>query len=161
MKETIKKAFLWWIVFLWTVILWFYWFAAYTNLPTQNTWDTITQSIWNDVINKINNIWNNVDTLSWSQLWIWQTRQDVTSSRISWTTYTNNTWKPITITFFWSDNRWQPLLLAFRINWTQVYPNLQAAPSYPIQFSIIVWNWMTYNMTWTAWANKVAIWELR
>lgn len=57
MKNTIKKAFFWWIVFLGTIITWFLSFA-YTGLPTQPDKSTITQIIWNDVINKINEIWN-------------------------------------------------------------------------------------------------------
>lgn len=57
MKNTIKKAFFWWIVFLGTIITWFLSFA-YTGLPTQPDKSTITQTIWNDVINKINEIWN-------------------------------------------------------------------------------------------------------
>ncbi|MDD4151185.1 MAG: hypothetical protein PHR68_01080 [Candidatus Gracilibacteria bacterium] len=95
MKETIKKAFLGRIIFSGTSLLFFLGFAAYTSLPTQNTGDTITQSIWNNLINKVNEVGTNLDTLSGSQLGVGQTWQDMKSSRLLRTTYTNNTGRPI------------------------------------------------------------------
>lgn len=56
MKETIKKAFLWALVFLGTILFWFIWYSSRTNLSTQNNGDTITSSIWNNVINNINDL---------------------------------------------------------------------------------------------------------
>ncbi len=75
MKETIKKAFLGWIVFLWTVWIWFIGFAAWTDLPTQTNWDTLNSTIWNNLVTTVNNIWKN-------QLWVDQSRQDIKAQRV-------------------------------------------------------------------------------
>lgn len=58
MKETIKKAFLWWLVFTWTSLVSFFVFA-YTNLDHWTSWQTITADIWNQLIDKVNEVWNN------------------------------------------------------------------------------------------------------
>ena len=44
MKETIKKSFVWWIVFLSTVIIWA---IAYATVSTVTTWQTLTADMWN------------------------------------------------------------------------------------------------------------------
>lgn len=107
--KNLKHFFLWWLVFSGTVIISFIWFAAYTSLPTQENWATLNKDIWNTVIDRINLLWTDLDSVksSYSQLWVWQTRQAMdivnTSSpnyRAIWTTYTNNTWKPIIVSVF-------------------------------------------------------------
>lgn len=97
--KSLKHYFLWWLIFSWTVIISFIWFAAYSSLPNQLDWATITKDIWNNVIDRINLLWTDIDSVksSYSQLWVWQTRQNVTASRVNWTTYTNSTWKPIVV----------------------------------------------------------------
>lgn len=67
--KNLKHYFLWWLIFSGTVIISFIWFAAYTNLPTQNTWDVITSTIWNNLVNKVNTIWTQVDLLSNVPTW--------------------------------------------------------------------------------------------
>ncbi|MDD4151296.1 MAG: hypothetical protein PHR68_01660 [Candidatus Gracilibacteria bacterium] len=104
----IKQAFLSGIVFLGTVILGFYGFAAYSGLSTQPNGATITQTIWNDVIDRINLLGTDVSSLSGtlntlsqgSGLGVGQTRQDLTSSRAAGTTYTNNTGKAILVSIY-------------------------------------------------------------
>lgn len=70
MKETIKRAFLWWIVFLWTILFWFMWYSAWTSLtadiPNQNSWDLMTSSIWNNLVDKLNKTIDNVNLLNTS-----------------------------------------------------------------------------------------------
>lgn len=101
MKETIKKAFLWWIVFLWTVITWFIGFATWSDLPTQTNNSTLTADIWNEVVTKINTLWAQVDTIP--SLWVNQSRQqfNVWTDRKLWTLYTNTTGKPIFVSVTW------------------------------------------------------------
>lgn len=91
MKKTIKKSFLWWIVFLGTLFLWFTWFAiisGYTDLPHQNNWDTLNSSIWNELIDKVNSIWTDINTLSWqiNTSSCWNTYLKTTSCRSSYST---------------------------------------------------------------------------
>ncbi len=142
MKETIKKAFLGWIVFLWTVITWFIGFAAWTDLPTQNNWDTLNSTIWNNLVNTVNNIWK-------SQLWIDQTWQDVSSSRVIWTTYTNNTWKPITISF--DRQSWARSSYDLYINWTIMMSNEEHSAPWHAWISTIIPNWSTYSIKYYRW----------
>ncbi|MDD4151271.1 MAG: hypothetical protein PHR68_01530 [Candidatus Gracilibacteria bacterium] len=54
--NNMKQAFLSGLVFLGTALTGFIGFAAYTSLPTQNTGDNITQTIWNNLINTVNSI---------------------------------------------------------------------------------------------------------
>ncbi|MDD4151525.1 MAG: hypothetical protein PHR68_02845 [Candidatus Gracilibacteria bacterium] len=97
--NNLKHYFLGGLVFSGTVIISIIGFAAYTSLPNQPDGATITQTIWNNVIDKINLLGTDIDSVksSYSQLGVGQTRQDLTSSRILGTTYTNNTGKPISI----------------------------------------------------------------
>ena len=60
MKDTIKKSFVWWIVFLFTVIIWSYVYAA--TVWTVNTWDTLTASMWNAMAGNYNYSTSDVDT---------------------------------------------------------------------------------------------------
>lgn len=163
MNKKIKQSFLSWLIFSWTVVISFVWFATYTNIATQNDWDQLSATIWNNAINKINSIWTQVDSLSWSQLWVWQTWQDVSSQRILWTTYTNNTWKPIQISIFSNSaalNAW----VWVWINWIQVAMSSQA---YQANTSIwinwiIIPNWASYYVNkWTASVWTLFIYELK
>lgn len=73
MKNIVKTHFLWWLVFLSTVLIWYIGYAAYSGLPIQPAWTTITQTIWNDVINKINDIWSRVEGIysNWGNIGVW------------------------------------------------------------------------------------------
>lgn len=70
MKETIKRAFLWAVVFLGTILFWFIWYSAWTNLiadiPNQNSWDIMTSAIWNNLVDKLNKTIDNVNLLNTS-----------------------------------------------------------------------------------------------
>lgn len=69
--KTLKHYFLWWLIFSWTTIISFIWYATRTNLSTQNNWDTITSSIWNNVINDINDLNSRVSNTSLPSWFIW------------------------------------------------------------------------------------------
>lgn len=81
MKE-LKNYFFWWLVFLWTVLLWFITFAAWTNIPNQVTGTTITPVLWNQMVDNINTIWNTyappwmVAAFFWPSCPTWWTKAD-------------------------------------------------------------------------------------
>lgn len=54
----IKQSFLSGLVFSWTVLSSFLVYATWTDIATQNTGDTINATIWNNVVTKVNTIWN-------------------------------------------------------------------------------------------------------
>ena len=47
-----------------TVITWYAIIYAYTNLPTQTSGNPLTATIWNDVVNKVNDIWTRTDWIT-------------------------------------------------------------------------------------------------
>lgn len=61
--NNIKNSFLSGLVFLSTVSIGFISFATWNDLPTQNNWDTMTSTIWNNLIFKVNSLWQEVDIL--------------------------------------------------------------------------------------------------
>ena len=146
MIKQIKQSILSWIVFSWTVLLSYVWFAAYTNLPTQINNTTLTADIWNEVITTVNNIWN-------TQLWVDQTRQDVTGQRISWTTYTNNTWKPIVLNIHL--NSWANWVINnLYVDWISIWAVRNEWGTVWIFWTMtaIIPNWSSYYATlpWTS-----------
>lgn len=60
MKETIKKSFLWGVVFLLTVIVWWYVYAA--TVWTVTWWQTLTAQMWNDMAGNYDYSTSEVDT---------------------------------------------------------------------------------------------------
>ncbi len=89
----LKYHFLWWLVFLGTVLFWYIWYTAYTNLATQVDWATITKDIWNDVINTVNSIWAKTDWIysSWWSIWIWTSLPN-SKLDVSWNVTTTWDW---------------------------------------------------------------------
>lgn len=117
MLNTIKKSFLWWIVFLWTILFWFIWYSAWTSLiadiPSQNSWDIMTSSIWNNLVTKLNKTIDNVNYLSdktvptwaimafnWTTCPTWWTAADW-----SWDEK-NTSWVNTTLDLRWEFIRW-------------------------------------------------------
>ncbi len=90
MNKQIKQSILSGFAFSWTVLFSYLGFAVWSDLPTQIDNTPLNASIWNQMITTVNNIWK-------SQLWVDQTRQNVTASRSSGTPYQNLTWKPILV----------------------------------------------------------------
>lgn len=76
MKQTLKKSFLWALVFLGTIVFWWLSYATWINLNIVESWDTLTSTLWNEVVWKINEIWAKTDGIftdgSWN-VWIWTT----------------------------------------------------------------------------------------
>lgn len=73
-KTFLKKLWTWAILWLWIILsIWILGTVyAYTNLPTVSPWNTLSATIWNDVVSKINDIWNRTDNIysSWGNVWI-------------------------------------------------------------------------------------------
>lgn len=62
-----KNIFLKWIIFsFWfclTFVVFFLWYAAWTNIPNQSTWTTISPALWNQLVDNINTIWSKVEDI--------------------------------------------------------------------------------------------------
>lgn len=140
MNKQIKQSILSGFAFSGTVLFSYLWFAAWSDLPTQSNNSTLTADIWNQMITTVNNIWK-------SQLWVDQTRQDVTTSRVAWTTYTNNTWKPIMISI--DSNNWSASFV-LNIWWNRVSSFYHTDTSMD-SFRAIIPNNTTYSITVNAW----------
>lgn len=111
MKNIFLKWIIFWIGFISTILVFIVWYAAWTNIATKSDGQTINAIAWNELVNNINTLWAKVDLMwTWS-IWVGQTRQDVTASRALWTTYTNNTGKPIIVIvsngFSWANSNHQ------------------------------------------------------
>lgn len=63
MIKFIKKIWNWILIWIWIIlsVCIFWTIYAYTSLPTQNSWDTLTESIWNNLILEVNEIWEKLD----------------------------------------------------------------------------------------------------
>lgn len=112
MFKEIKKWLIQWWAFVFIVAVSWISYAAFTNITTVNSWETLTASKFNELINNqadLNTRINNV-------LWVWQTWQNVLSIRSPDVTYTNNTGKPIMISIYWNTSAGNSLSLW--VNWT-------------------------------------------
>jgi hypothetical protein len=75
-KHLISKIWNWILIWIWiTLGIWIFTviYAAWTNLPTQESWAPLTKTIWNDLVNRINDIWERTDNIystGWN-VWIW------------------------------------------------------------------------------------------
>lgn len=76
-KIILENIWKWVALWIWVILsIWIFGtIYAYTNLPTQTSGDQLTESIWNEVINKINDIWNRTNNISsvWGKIGIWAT----------------------------------------------------------------------------------------
>lgn len=124
--KNLKHYFLWWLIFSGTIIISFIWFATYTNLPTQNNWDPLTATIWNNLINKVNDIWIKVDTLS--NIPTWAIMAFNLSSCPTWWVAAN--WDAWTPDLRWVFIRW----LNWSINWKDT--------------SRLLWDYQTDSFQW-------------
>ncbi len=99
----LKYHFLWWLVFLWTVLIWFYSYAAltWTNVPTTvNTSTPMTTTLWNNamtnIINNVNSVQSALDAFS---VQVWTVANVVTvQTRAQWTYTAPISWDGIEIT---------------------------------------------------------------
>lgn len=98
----IKQSILSWIIFSWTSLFCYLWFAAYTNLPNQNTWDIMTSTIWNNTINKVN-------TIGTTYAPTWMVSAFYWTSCPTWWVAADGTWdEPKTDGTLWTlDLRWE------------------------------------------------------
>jgi len=60
-------------------------YATWIDLPTQESWNPLTKTIWNDLVNKVNDIWRRTDNIysTGGNIGIWITNP-LTS--LDWTT---------------------------------------------------------------------------
>lgn len=98
----IKQSILSWIIFSGTSLFCYLWFAAYTNLPNQNSWDIMTSTIWNNTINKVN-------TIGTTYAPTWMVSAFYWTSCPSWWVLADGTWdEPKTDGTLWTlDLRWE------------------------------------------------------
>lgn len=173
--QTIKKSIIGWITFCLTVLIFSIWYAAITNIWT-NTWDlevnnssVLTSSWWNKllwnfevlswVLNNANTRLDNLELNSWWWIWYSQTRQDLTSSRVNDTIYTNNTWKPIVVSVSTVNSN------TVSAHWWYVDNVLVSIvgsmASRRSNVVLVVPNWSTYRVWWNG-TNSIVNWsELR
>lgn len=75
-NKFLKNIWTWAVMWLWIILsIWLIGSVyAYTNLPTATSWDSLTETIWNDLINSVNDIWtrtDNIFSVGWN-IWIWE-----------------------------------------------------------------------------------------
>lgn len=120
-----KYHFFWWLIFLWTIIIWFYCYSTliWTNIPNVNTETPMTANLWNNTMTNIVNNVNSLETktvniennISWKNKMVWWIRQYVDSS--------------FDCTFSWEFPNWDT---SFKYNlWNWVYM---------CQYMFYVWN---------------------
>lgn len=86
LKQPIKKWVLFWISLLFTLIFWIISYWAWVNLSTVSPTDTLTSTLWNNLVNKVNDIWNRTDGIysNWENIGIGNsspyTKLDIASS---------------------------------------------------------------------------------
>ncbi len=77
-KQSIKNSFIWWIVFSITVLTFWLAYSAWTSITTVNSWDVLSSTKLNEIINRLNSInekslataWVNFDGTSCTW-WAW------------------------------------------------------------------------------------------
>lgn len=161
------------IVFLSTIMVWYVWYAAWTNLigniQTQENWDTINKDTWNTLVTKLNQTIENVNFLN----------SNLSSSIPSWAVMTFNldacpTWWTAlasanrrTIVGVWNDGQWNTYTRG--ITWWEAKHTLTTAemPSHNHSvndpwhshayyvYSIAGWTWPhsdNFSYQWNQWA---------
>lgn len=166
MKETIKRAFLWALVFLGTILFWFIWYSAWTSLtadiPNQNSWDIMTSAIWNNLVDKLNKTIDNVNLLNTSisninSVPTWAVMAfNLDTCPTWWTALSSANWK--VIVWVWSD--WQWNTYTRWITWWEAKHTLSVAemPSHNHTSSTITrtifdstWWWSNYWQDTPSW----------
>lgn len=118
-----KYHFLWALVFIWTTVFGYIGYALWTDIPTQDSWATMTADIWNNMVTSVNWMAATVNSLI--------STVDNLSTKLSWT-YTANkmcisdaTWKiqcntdmPVAWGWWWLPSNSQ----TFTANWTFTVP---------------------------------------
>lgn len=73
MKHLTRKLLDWVLVGLWfLLVLWFVWitYAAWTSMSNVNTWDSLTSTLWNNLLWNVETIKTDVTTLQTNTTWI-------------------------------------------------------------------------------------------
>lgn len=129
-KQTIKDLKKWLTIWVWIALsVWIIGvsYAAFTTITTVNPWDTLTDTKWNEVVDRLNAIekeqlataWVNFDWSSCSW-WIWNNECTINDFYNITKVIRNNTWD-YTVDFNQMDN-WNYAIWGFSIwySWTNV-----------------------------------------
>lgn len=164
--QNFKQSFLSWIIFSWTVIFSLVWFTVYAG---SFDWVTSMSQTWFNLVNsKLNWTYTSwkmctsdatwqiqciTNVPAWTTwLWEWQTRQDMISQRVAWTTYTNNSWKSIQIFVTWLAAVSNFQALTYYVNWLSIWIVASDSRWRRPWASIIIPNWSTYMVSvWVSW----------
>lgn len=103
------------------------------------SWFAITWYLEDTWVSAVTNNW-----LGYSQTW-----QDMTASRSLWTTYTNSTWKPISVHIIgWAPVSWAS---SATLIIDGIVVDYYTTNAYNGTLQWIVPPWSTYEVTWTNW----------
>lgn len=165
MKKQLKQSFLSGLVFSGTVLFSYLWFTAFTALPTQENWDTLNSTIWNNLVTSINDIWAKTDEIynNWWNIGIW-TSTASSKLEVNW----DIVWKAQVFRAYMSSSfahpGWIWSKLPFNsirfntIQWTFDAVNKRFTPNRAWYYQIsITW----YSTTWSAWNDRYAIWIVK
>lgn len=133
MKSIILKSFVWWLTFFFTIILCFVWYASWVNLTEVEEEHTLTTWRWNEMVTKLNSVWNKVETFwnlpTWAVIAF-----NLTTCPTWWSEYIPARWRFIR----WIDSTWTndvvrnlwslqtdstKLLMNWSVNWTNPVAN--------------------------------------
>lgn len=112
MKSMILKSFIWWLTFFFTILLCFVWYAAWINLTEVEEEHTLTTWRWNEMVTKLNYIWNKVET-AWN-IPSWAVMSFNLSTCPTW--WKVSDWNSWTQDLRWAFIRW----INWNLNWRDV-----------------------------------------
>lgn len=157
MKLLIKKWFkkIWTWILVWTWIMFSVWIIgsiyAYVSLPNQDPWNPLSNTIWNNLVDKVNDIWVQLESLSWVwkilQVW-YASKSDSWSATTSWNNFYDVPWLSFTITPSSVNNK--IMLTSSLYAWTSAYQ---------IKYRILR-NWVPIILGNWEWGRPVTTWAV-
>jgi ABC-type glycerol-3-phosphate transport system permease component len=161
MKESIKqikKGIIFWISAGITILLIWTIHAAWVTINSVNSWDSLTSTLMNNIINNQKDINTRLDNM----LWVWQSRQDVKVSRVVWNSYTNDTWKPILVSVVnEASSGTTASYLHIEVDWVLIWKNynwVDTSNTDATGVSVIVPNGSTYRIV-NSWMWHILSWK--
>lgn len=117
----LKQSFLSGLIFSWTIMLSFLAYWAWNNLSHVESTDTLTDTRWNEMVDRINELWNSkiptwmVSAFYWEDCPTWWTKADWSGDekKTDWTLWNLDLrWEFIR---WWDNSRW---IDTWRILWS-------------------------------------------
>lgn len=73
LKQNIKSWLIQWLTILLVLTIWWISYATFTNFDSLqvNSWDTLTASKWNDIVDAIKDEYSTEETLT-NKIWLWE-----------------------------------------------------------------------------------------